>query len=259
MTIKEMRILFAGQTSDEYGLFKGYIGSIEASSNDEDSELITTTNSFKDTWDFHYKKKSTPLQFSITLIKSDGTYFDSNEERAIKKWLVKENRDWLQIDQDDLSDVYFYCHLINPRKVNVGAETCGIEFQVVCDSGHAWSGLKKKPYTTSSGSLTFNFNSIVDFDDYILYPTLIITPNLNGLVKIKNNTTNQTIEISNCVTTEIITLECGTDKIKSSSGRAIVSDWNKNIISIYEGNNNFTMTGNFSMQIQYRLPIRIGG
>lgn len=254
-----MRILFAGQTSDEFGTFKGYIGSVEGSSNDEESELITTTNSFKDTWDFHYKKKSAPLQFPITLIKSNGTYFDANEERAIKKWLVKEKREWLQIDQDDLSDIFFYCHLINPRKVDVAGNSAGIQVTCVCDSPFAWSGLKKKTYTTASGTLTFNFNGVFDFDDYILNPTLIIKPTQNGLVKIKNNTTNQTIEIANCVNTETITLECGLDRIQSSSGRAIVSDWNKNIISISEANNQITLTGNFSMLVQYRLPIRVGG
>jgi hypothetical protein len=259
MTIKEMRILFAGQTSDEYGTFKGYIGSTNTESNDEESELITTTNSFKDTWDFHYKKKSAPLQFPITLIKSDGTYFDSYEERAIKKWLVKEKREWLQIDQEDLSDIFFYCHLINPRKVDVGGNNAGIQVTCVCDAPWAWSGLRKKTYTTVDGTLTFNFNGMFDFDDYILYPQLIILPTINGITKIKNNTTSEEIIINNCVTTEQILLDCNTDKIQSSSGRIIISDWNKKTISIVEGINSFTLTGNYSLTFQYRLPIRVGG
>ena len=258
MTIKEMRILFAGQTSDEYGLFKGYIGSIETSSNDEDSELITTTNSFKDTWDFHYKRKSAPLQFPITLIKSDGTYFDANEERAIKKWLVKENREWLQIDQDDLSDILFYCHLINPRKVNVSAMTAGIEVTCVCDSGHAWSDLKKKKYTSVS-NLNFNLNNVVDFDDYIIYPQLKIIVNSGTTISVKNNTTNETLSINGCVKNEIITIDCEKDKLKSSTNRVLLSSWNKQMLSIIEGSNSFTLTGGFSVDIMYRLPIRVGG
>lgn len=259
MTINEMRIIFAGQTSDEYGTFKGYIGSIDISSNDEESELITTTNSFKDIWDFHYKRKSAPLQFPITLIKSDGTYFDASEERAIKKWLVKENREWLQVDQDDLSDISFYCHLINPRKVNVSAMTAGLEFTCVCDCGHAWSELKKMQKTTIDSSLNFSFNSVVDFDNYILYPTLIINPLGNTTVSIKNNTTNETLTITECVSTEIITVQCKEDKLKSSSGRLLLDKWNKQMISICEGSNSISLTGNFSISIQYRLPIRVGG
>ena len=258
MTIKEMRILFANDVSDSYGVFKGYITSINEDSNDEESTLITTTNSFKDTWDFHYKNKSNPLQFTITLIKSDGTYFDSYEERAIKKWLVKEKREWLQIDQDDLSNVFFYCHIINPRKVNVSAMTAGLEFTCVCDSGFAWSDLKKKMYT-SSGNLNFNINSVVDFDNYIIYPKLKITVNSGTAISIKNNTTNEVLSISGCTTGEIIEIDCEKDKLKSSTNRILLSSWNKQMLSIIEGLNLFTLTGNFSVEIMYRLPMRVGG
>lgn len=258
MTIKEMRILFANQTSDSYGLFKGYIGSIDEDSNDEEATLVTTTNNFKDTWDFHYKNKSNPLQFPLTLIKSDGTYFNSYEERAIKKWLVKEKREWLQIDQDDLSGINFYCHLINPRKVNVGAETAGLQFQVICDSGFAWSELKKKSYKSIT-SLNFSFNNIVDYDNYILYPQLKIKVNGGTTISIKNNTTNEALSINGCSVGEVIEIDCGKDKLKSSTNRVLLSSWNKQMLSIIEGLNSFTLTGNFELDIIYRLPIRVGG
>ena len=258
MTIKEMRILFANETSDSYGTFRGYIGSVNEDSNDEEASLVTTTNSFKDTWDFHYKNKVNPLQFTITLIKSDGTYFDSHEERALKKWLVKEKREWLQIDQDDLGDIMFYCHLINPRKVNVGANTCGLEVTCVCDCGHAWSGLNKKTYNSVT-SLNFSFNSVVDFDDYIIYPSIKITINGGTTVSIKNNTSNETLTIGDCSVGEVIEIDCGKDKLKSSTNRVLLSNWNKQMLSIVEGINSFTLTGNFSVDIMYRLPIRVGG
>ena len=258
MTIKEMRILFANEVSDSYGVFKGYIGSINEDSNDEEASLVTTTNHFKDTWDFHYKNKANPLQFTITLIKSDGTYFDSHEERSLKKWLVKEKREWLQIDQDDLSGVYFYCHLINPRKVNVATNTAGLQFQVICNSGFAWSDLKKKKYTSVS-SLNFNLNNVVDFDDYIIYPQIKISVNSGATISIKNNTTNELLSISGCTVGEVINIDCGKDKLKSSTNRILLSSWNKQMLSIIEGLNSFTLTGDFSVEIVYRLPIRVGG
>ena len=258
MTIKEMRILFAGQTSDEYGLFKGWIESINGDSNDEESVLITTTNSFKDTWDFHYKNKANPLQFTITLIKSDGTYFNSYEERAIKKWLVKDKREWLQIDQDDLGEVYYYCHLINPQKVNVGAETCGLQFSVICDSGHAWSDLKKKSYKSTT-TLNFNINDVIDYGDYIIYPKIKFKVNGGITVSIKNNTTNEILTISDCTVGETIEIDCGKDKLKSSLNRVLLDSWNKQMISIISDLNSFTLTGNFDLDITYRLPMRVGG
>lgn len=259
MTINEFRYLFANEVSDEYGVFMCTIGSDNSSSNDEETNIITSKTPFKETWDFHYLEDSAPLQFPITIAKQDGTYFDANEERSIKKWMCKKQREWLQIDQEDLSDVFYYCILTNPQKVDVGRRSAGLQFSVNCDCGHAWSGLKTKRYSTVGGTLTFNFNNIVDYDDYILSPTIIITPTVNGTVNITNTTTNESIIITNCVTTETITISCKTDKIKSSSDRIMLNDWNKNTISLREGNNSLVLTGNFQMEMQYRLPVRVGG
>jgi len=129
----------------------------------------------------------------------------------------------------------------------------------LADSSHAWSDLKKKTYTTSNGGLTFSLNEVFDYDDYIVYPTLIITPTINGNITISNTTTNETITLSNCITTEVITLDCKTDKIKSSNSRVMLDNWNKQTISIKEGKNNFVITGNFKMETRYRRPIRVCG
>lgn len=258
MTINGMRFLFADQTSDEFGVILCDIGSINTDSNDEASNLITTTNPFKDSWDFHYKNKSEPLQFTITIAKTDGTYFDAFEERFIKKWLCKGKREWLQIDQNDLNNVFYYCHLINPKKVDVGRRNAGLQFSVVCDCGYAWTELNKKNYSSTT-TYSFNFNGTFDFDNYVLYPTLILTSLSNGNIGIKNITTNEEIIVNNCTTSEVIYLNCKTDKIKSSNGRVLIDNWNKKTISLKEGNNQIVMSGNFTMQMQYRLPVRVGG
>jgi hypothetical protein len=78
-------------------------------------------------------------------------------------------------------------------------------------------------------------------------------------ISIKNNTTNETVTINNCSLNEVVTLSCFSDKIISSTGRNLMSDWNKFTLGIAENINSFTLTGNFKVDFQYRLPIRIGG
>jgi phage-related protein len=148
--------------------------------------------------------------------------------------------------------------MIFNKKENVARGTAGLVFDVICDCGHAWSGLRKKYYTTSNNTLDFTFNSLVDFDNYIIYPTLIITSLGNGNISIKNNTTNELISFTGCSTNEIIILECSTDKCKTSFGNSIVSRWNKQTVGIVENINQFTLTGSFKVEFQYRLPIRVG-
>lgn len=259
MTIKETRMLYADGCTDEFGLILCNIGSIDETSNDEETEIITAKTALKEVFDLLYVEDTAPLKFRITLAKENGTYIDADEERAIKKWLCKKKRYPLQIDQDDLYDTYYNSVINNPRKVNVARYNCGISFDVTCDCGHAWSGKKIKSYTTVGGTLTFNFNNITDYDEYILQPFLTISPTVNGTISIKNNTTNVTTTITNCVTTEILKLDCARDYGESSTGVIILDRWNKNVLEFASGLNSITLTGNFKMDMEYKLPVRVGG
>ena len=258
MTRNGSRIIYANQSSDEFGVFVGHIQTINEDTNDEETNIIQSKNRFKNTWDFHGLEQSAPLKFKMTLIKLDGTYIDSNDQRMLKKWLCKSNFNWLQVEQDDLNDINYFCIITNPRPVNVGVYTGGLEVDITCNSGIAWSEINKKSYTSNT-TYTFNFNLITDYDDYILSPIATIKPTSDGNISIKNNTTNKTITINNCVTTETIIMDGNKDIIESSNNRVLLDSWNKQFLEIISGSNSITLTGNFTMILEYRLPIRIGG
>lgn len=258
VTIIENGFIFAGEDNEQHGVFKCIIGSPTSSGVDEETDIITSTTPYKDTWDFHGKIKSAPLKFPITIALSDGNFIDTVKERELKKWLCKNRYEWLQPCQDDLYNVMYHCIMVNPRKVDDLGANVGMQFDVICDSPWAWTRLKSKTYT-SSGTLTFNFYLSTDIDEYVLYPTVIITPTASGTVKIENNTTDKTVEIDNCVTTEVITMDNNSNKLKSSSGRILLDDWNKQFLAMKEGVNSITLTGNFVMELEYRLPVRVGG
>lgn len=105
----------------------------------------------------------------------------------------------------------------------------------------------------------FQFTNSTDYDDYILYPSIKLTPTIDGTISIFNSTTNETVTINNCVTTETITLDGWSDIIQSSSGRVLIDSWNKKFFSLANGDNNITLTVNFTMIMEYRLPVRVGG
>lgn len=258
-----INLIFAGESSSERGYFiASSVGSTSFTSGDENRNLVTSKSIFKDTFDLHYVNDDSPLEFDFILVKvdEDNRYIDANDERYLKKWLLKNKREWLFFEQDDLYDTGYFCIINTIEKVDVSTYTAAYRCHVICDSSHAWTSLKKKNYTCVD-TLTFNFNSSVDYDDYILYPSLTIKPTsiTAETITIKNNTTDETITLDNCIDTETIFLDCKTDKIKSSSGRIMLTDWNKKTIGFQEGNNSVSLTGNFTMEMNYRLPVRVGG
>lgn len=258
MTINSPNFLYANESSEKYGVILCSIGTDNTDTNDEESNDLLSTTPYKDTWDFHGIEKTSPLKFKITIAKCDGTYFDSYEVIAIRKWLCKKKRDWLQVYQSDLSDIYYYCSLTNPRPVSIGMRSAGLEFDVTCDAPYAWSKLYEKTYTsTSSAQLQLNLFS--GFDEYITHPILTITATGAGEISITNTTINKVLTIKECTTNEVIYLDCRNYKIKSSNGRVLLDNWNKNILDLVDGVNNITLTGKFTLKIQYRTPKRIGG
>jgi hypothetical protein len=261
VTINETsKFIYANQNSEEYGLILCNIGSIDTQSNDEESELLTSTTPYIDRWHFLGMQKSAPLQFKITVCQINGEFIDADLERQIKKWLCKrDGYHWLQFDQDDLSNIYYRCILRNPQKISVGKYSGGMSFDIICDSQNAWSKLYSKPYSTVGGTLTFKFNHVCDYDDYELCPMMTITSLANQNISIKNNTTNKTITINNCTSGEIITLDSENEISETSANRVLVNDWNVEYLELVSNINNITLTGNFKLQLDYRLPIRIGG
>lgn len=259
MTINDgSSLIFANQSSDEYGVgIASGFGSTSRTGNSENRNVITTQNIFNNQFNIHGVKYDSPLPFDLILYNLDETYINADKERTLKKWLFKNNYNWLQIDQPDLSNISYFCIATKIELLDFGTYTGALLVQFQADSPWAWSNLIKKTYTTVNSTLNVNLNMDFDFDEYLLYPTLQITSLADGNISITNSTTNESISITGCITNESIILECSNDKI-SSSGSNIISRWNKNTISMKEGLNQLVLTGNFKLVMSYRLPIRVG-
>jgi len=257
MTIQTNKFLFDNQSSDEFGLW-GFVSfdNSSYSTNDEETEIIMSKNSFQDQWNFHGRVYNNPLTFTLTICKSDGGFIDPFEQRSIKKWLCKNKLSWLQVVQNELENVYFRCIINNPRMISINRMNAGMSFTVTCDAPYPWSGLYSYEYICED-IFNFNLNNIYDFEEYVVYPTVTIEALDNGDISITNNTVNQSITIKDCTNDEKIILD-RKGMISSSKG-ILIDRWNKRFLEVVEGENSITLSGNFNMKLEYRLPIRVGG
>ncbi|MDF2700780.1 MAG: hypothetical protein K0Q49_2343 [Haloplasmataceae bacterium] len=252
--------IFAGESSKIYGVsLASAFGSTTRSSNVEIRNIVTTTNGLSNIFNFHYVKYDSPMSFDIIIYNLDGSWIDANKERILKKWLLKSKRNWFQVDQSDLADAHYYVIGVSAELINVGIYSGGMKISFICDSPWAWSSLQTKQFFTVSGTLNKNLYINLDFDEYIISPTLAITALSDGNISVTNSTTGETVSFTGCISGEIIIIECSTDKVNTSLGTVILDRWNKNTLSMKEGINSFNLVGNFSMLMKYRLPIRVGG
>jgi hypothetical protein len=258
MTIYGMDFIYSGESSQEYGVKLGFINSMDRGSNEEPVNIIFTKNLFKEEQNFHGAYPSEPLSFKITVFNEDGSMIDADKQEDIKCWLCRNEFGWLSIDQDDLMNKFFYCIINTINGEDVGMQNAGFTFQVTNISPWAYSEIKTKTYTSTT-TLTDKFYNSAKFYKYILYPQLTLTANSSGNISIKNNTTNKTMIINNCLSSEKIYIDCKNDKIDSSTNRILLDDFNKTFIGFVKGSNSITLTGNFTMLMQYRIPVRIGG
>lgn len=258
MTIYSLNGTYNGRSNDELDVYFVLFDSNGRNSNEGKTTLIQSKTPFKESWDHHKSIPSEQLTFKIAVVNKDGSYIDANKQEVIKGWLDTGKLGWLQFNQEDLYNKYYYCIINNPEPIDVGMQNAGYGFNVTCDCNHAWSKLYTNSYSSTT-STTFSIINNVLVNEYTIEPYITVKSNNNGNISIKNNTTNVTLSINNCTSNEIINIDCKNNKQASSTGRILLDSWNKNYLKLIKGVNNVTLTGNFSMTLSYRLPVMVGG
>jgi phage-related protein len=261
MTIQEYNFIFNGTSNEEFGVILCKFDSTSSSSNDEETEITTSKTYGSDIFHLVNIDYTNPLRFTLTICKQDGTYFNSEEQRSIKKWLCRtDGYHWLYIDQDDLYDIRYRVIISFGEMVDISGRNGGMTFNVQCDSPFPYSHEKIVSRTCNSGTLTFDVFNDSDFAeaDKILYPNIVITSATTGNISIKNNTTNEEMLFTNCLNGEVITIT--EDEIPSTTAnRTIIDYWNYNSIYFVDGLNNVTISGNCTVKLTYSSPKRVGG
>lgn len=247
-------------SSQEIGLkIASSFGSTSRSGNVETRDVIISNTPSGKIFGFHGVKYTSPNSFDLIMYKEDGTFIDEYQERQLKKILMSSNPQWLNIDQDTLSNISYFCIGTKLQLLDVGMYTGGILVSFQMDSIGAWTNLNTKTYTTSNGVLSYKINMITDYDDEIIKPIITITTTTAGDISIKNVTKNETTLITGCASGEVIILDGSSGKISTSANGVLLDRWNKRYLKLQDGGNDILLTGNFIMKLQYRQMVRVGG
>lgn len=261
MTIQGYNFIFNNQSNEEFRVLLCKFDSITSSSNDEELEITTSKTYGSDIFHLVNIDYANPLKFTLTICKADGTYFSSDEQRAIKKWLCRrDGYHWLYVEQDDLNDIRYNVIISFSQMVDIGGKNGGMSFNVQCDSPFPYSFDKTITKICTAGALTFDTYNDSDFadSDNAIYPNIEITSNTTGTISIKNNTTTEEMIFTECVVGEVITIS-NNEVITTTANRTIIDYWNYNIIYLIDGTNNITITGNCTVKFTYSSPKRVGG
>lgn len=251
-------IIYGNHNNAEFGVkLATAFSSTTRSGNVETREIITSYNPSNKTFGFHGIKYNSPNTFDLILYNEDGTFIDVDQERQLKKWLMTSKYNWLDVNQDSLNAISYYCIATQCTILDVGAYSGAMLVSFQTDSNSAWSNMNTKQYSVS-GTQSFKLYMDTDYDDELILPTVTIIPTSNGNISIKNVTRNEEIIINNCVLGEVIILDSFSGKISTTSNDLLIDRWNKRYLKLQDEYNNILLTGDFNLTIQYRQQIRVG-
>lgn len=209
---------------------------------------------------------SPKLQFEFSAYSEDE--IDADTFQLISKWLFSSRiYKKLQIDQEDIRNIYFNCIFVDPKIVRVGNIIKGFTATVVCDSPYAWLSPRTVTYTYTDPNINdspINFYNASDDAGAYLYPdSLIITMNsFGGTCDIVNQSdTNRLFYLFNLSPNEVITMNCNLQTISSSTGLKRLGNFNKNYLRLVPGINRLFLSGNvasMSMTTKF-VAKKIGG
>ena len=255
--------IFNNIPSEYYGLriFNFGNGGNENQSSGGDISLITQDVYRRPIPYFYGVNQDKVLTFPIVF----GSYsaLDKTTQDLIHKWLFGQmGYKKLIVVQEDMTDIYYNCFLVDPKSVYIGNLGYAFEATVVCDSPWAWSYDKTfaRAYTTDNIDDNFVFVNESVNKDY-LYPEISFTLNsLGSGITITNVTDNNRQFIFTGITPlEIITIDNDRQTLSSSTGLYRLSRFNLNWFRLLQGMNTINISGGVSsFTMNYKFA-KIGG
>lgn len=260
-TIQGYNFIFNDDNNESYGVIMCRFDDSSYSSNDEEANIITSKTFGSDVFHLVNVDYENPLKFTITICKEDGTYFNTDEQSRIKKWLCrKDDYHWLYIDQEDMYDIRYKAIMTFAGMKDIGGKNGGMTFNVQCNSPFPYSSEYSVKKICTSETLLFDLYCDSDFaeSDSVIYPNVTITSATTGTIQIKNETTGETMKFTDCSVGEVITIT--ENEIPSTSANRVILDhWNYTSLYFIDGDNKIIITGNCTLQLTYSLPRRVGG
>lgn len=202
-------------------------------------------------------KLTFPLQLIYIPPKNEGVIgseMSRGEMGAISKWLFKREYKEFKIIDSDYSNITYYAMFQNPRQIEFGFQTFGIEVDVICDRPYA---IRKQTISkTVNGSLTFNLKNL-GFDNDYIYPEIEFTT--SNSISIRNNTDNNNqMTFTGLSTNETVYVNNLRQEIISSTGLNRNQNFNFKWFRItpdYYNSITITGTGTVTFRIEFPVPV----
>ena len=258
--------VFNGRSNEEFEVACAYFDNVlEEAPGGLQTELTTESNYDGSIFYIVNNKYSEAVNFEVTLVKNvknqNKRVFTQEEIRALVSWLCNPSSyEKLILEDNHFIELLLSAKFTNPKYTLNGNDVIGITFTCTLERPYALSNAKE--YNFDSSVNTFSVYNDSDEDTKVLYPQdITITVNNNCNIKIINTKENNNFytEITDCVSGEIITIDCEKRIIKSTNKEApILSRFNKHWIGLLHGKNIFNVEGDFNIQFNYREVRKVG-
>jgi hypothetical protein len=251
-------------TSTEKGLV---IASFDAQNGEYDSFLgmdniyAKSNNGIRYDYGAKYNNVAT---INITMINFDGSDFTVNQFRDVARWLSgAQKSSWLDLYDGETIAYSFLCKCVNMQQYKIDARTIGVIVTFESVSPWAYSATQSITVTVDNRASAeegtpIKIENLSDESYSYVYPNITFSSTSNGAFVLYNHLIKEYTIVNNIKAGEIITLNSNQIIYSSNSSRVFGDDFNFVWPKLIYGNNTLSASGQGTLTISYRYPVKIG-
>lgn len=207
-------------------------------------------------------KYNTQANIRVTLIRKDCKNFTQSQFYDVAKWLTgAKYSSWLDLYIGSDINYSFLCKCVDLKQYKMDARTIGViaEFQSISPWAYSPIQYIGTQNQTISGTQSFSID-VPSHDLYIPIFTDVEFSNTTGTsLSLSNKTLGMETKVNNLATSEKVTLKGSAQILYSSKDTRIFGDdFNYIWFQLCAGTNEVEITGNGTITISYRYPIKAG-
>ena len=204
-------------------------------------------------------KYSSVAVFRITVIKQDGSAMSVTDIRKYLKWLTgARTNSPLELLVNGEVKYFFIGRFTNAWHYKMDAKTIGLILEFTSVSPWAYSKYPAREVEfVESAVMTIN-NASDDLYEYV-YPKIIFK-NYNdpGVLRIKNETTNEETIINNLGLNETVTIDNNFMITSDKPSKVFGPDFNFVFPRLMPGMNKWVLVGNGKITLDYVMYLKVG-
>lgn len=260
--LKYEKFIFDGKDcKDKFGIIRCKFDSDDNTISGGDIETSTYSSRNTNEWKIISNRYSSPLSFSISFCKCDGSFFDFYEMKNISRWLVREDGYRLMQFYDGThisSEICYECKATKNIIWKMVGENCvGGTVNFICKHPYARTSDIIQTFTVNTqNSYTFVCNSDATYVNPFEITILVKNNCTVGFTITSSIHEANATQIRNCVAGETIKIDCVNKIITTDKAtHDIANDFNYVFQKITCGGgnevNSFTGVGNYTITIKY--------